>query len=136
GDGWVAARCPQLEGAVEVWKPAFCAVGLPDFFPKVVQRELMNWWREQVPEPVRAAFWPLEPLALSQTRIAANILLPIGFSVEDTTITAIVSQPTDASGLVQRPNGPWSVDKVGLPDGAVGLFDPGWDSSQAIYYTD
>ena len=136
GDGWVAASCPQLEGDIVHWKPAYCMVGLPDFFPKVTQRELMVWWREKVPKPVRAAFWPIQPLALSQTRIAANILLPIGFSIEDTTITAVVSQPTDSAGPVQTPNGPWAVEKAGLPDGSPGLFDPGWDTSQGIYYTD
>ena len=26
--------------------------------------------------------------------------------------------------------------KTGLPDGSPGLFDPGWDTSQGIYYTD
>jgi hypothetical protein len=96
----------------------------------------MNWWNAKVPKPIRAAFFPIEPRALSQTRVAANILLPIGFSIEDTTVTAIVSQPTDSLGPVQAPNGPWSVDKVGLPDGSPGLFDPGWDTSQGIYYTD
>ena len=35
---------------------------------------------------------------MSQTRIAANITLPVGFSIEDTTITAVVSQPTDGDG--------------------------------------
>jgi hypothetical protein len=37
---------------------------------------------------------------------------------------------------VQLPNGPWTVVKTGLPDGSPGLFDPGWDTSQGIYYTD
>jgi hypothetical protein len=34
------------------------------------------------------------------------------------------------------PNGPWTIEKSGLPDGSPGLFDPGWDTSQGIYYTD
>ena len=93
--------------------------GLPDFFPKVTQRELMVWWRDKVPEPIREALWAIQPLALSQTRIAGNITLPVGFSIEDTTITAIVSQPTDGEGPVQPPNGPWTIEKVGLPDGAA-----------------
>ena len=133
-DGWIAAVCPQLEGVVDRKLPAYCMVGLPDFFPKVTQRELMVWWRDQVPKTIRAALWALEPLAMSQTRIAANITLPVGFSIEDTTITAVVSQPTDGDGPVQPPNGPWSIEKVGLPDGGIGLFDPGWDTSQAVYY--
>jgi hypothetical protein len=136
GDGWIAASCPQLDGIVEAWKPAYCMVGLPDFFPQVTQRELMVWWRDKVPKAVRGALWAIEPLALSQTRIAANITLPVGFSIEDTTIAAIVSQPEDQPGPVQTPNGPWGVAKTGLPDGSPGLFDPGWDTSQGIYFSD
>jgi hypothetical protein len=134
GDGWIAAVCPQLEGVIDKKLPAYCMVGLPDFFPKVTQRELMVWWRDKVPATIRQALWAIQPLAMSQTRIAANISLPVGFSIEDTTITAVVSQPTDGEGPVQPPNGPWSIEKVGLPDGAVGLFDPGWDTSQGVYY--
>ena len=55
GDGWIAASCPELEGVVEAWKPAYCMVGLPDFFPQITQRELMLWWRDKVPKAVRAA---------------------------------------------------------------------------------
>ena len=136
GDGWIAASCPQLEDLVEAWKPAYCMVGLPDFFPQITQRELMLWWRDKVPKAVRAALWAIEPLAQSQTRIAANITLPAGFSIDDTTIAAIVSQPEDQPGPVQTPNGPWTLGKTGLPDGSPGLFDPGWDTSQGIYYSD
>jgi hypothetical protein len=116
GDGWIAASCPELEGVVEVWKPAYCMVGLPDFFPQITQRELMLWWRDKVPKAVRAALWAIEPLALSQTRIAANITLPAGFSIDDTTIAAIVSQPENQPGPVQTPNGPWTLGKTGLLD--------------------
>ncbi|MET0743704.1 MAG: hypothetical protein ABWY78_10070, partial [Microvirga sp.] len=136
GDGWVTVECPQLSGLVDAVVPAYCTVGLPDFFPKVTQRDLMTWWRTEVPEPIRDALWAIHPLALSQTRIAANITLPIGFSLEDTTITAIVTQPTDRQDETQQPNGPWEVRKTGLPDGSPGVFDPGWDTSQGIYYTD
>jgi hypothetical protein len=136
GDGWIEARCPQLEGVIDARMPAYCMVSLPDFFPKVTQRELMLWWRDKVPAPVRDALWAIQPLALSQTRIAANITLPVAFSLDDTTITAIVTQPTDGSGPTQSPNGPWTIEKTGLPDGSPGLFDPGWDTSQGIYYTD
>jgi hypothetical protein len=136
GDGWVEARCPQLEEVIDAQLPAYCMIALPDFFPKVTQRELMQWWRNTVPKPVRDALWALEPLALSQTRIAANITLPVAFSLADTTITTLVSQPGAATGPVQVPNGPWTIEKTGLPDGSPGLFDPGWDTSQGIYYTD
>jgi len=136
GDGWIAARCPQLEDVIAQRMPAYCMVGLPDFFPDITQRELMRWWRKTVPEPIRAALWVIPPYALSQTRIAADITLPVAFSLEDTTITAIVSQPVDAPGPIQIPNGPPADWKVGLPDGSPGLFDPGWDTSQGIYFND
>ncbi|GLS17824.1 hypothetical protein GCM10007874_08390 [Labrys miyagiensis] len=134
GDGWIAAHCPQLKSVVEDNLPAYCMVGLPDFFPKVTQRELMAWSRDKVPKPIRDAIWAIDPLALSQTRIAGNIALPAGFSLTDTTITAIVSHPVSDDGPVQTPNGPWSIEKAGMPDGAIGMFDPGWETSQGIYY--
>jgi hypothetical protein len=136
GDGWIEAHCPQLEWQVDANMPAYCMVALPDFFPLVTQRELMLWWRDKVPKPVRDALWAIQPLALSQTRIAGNVTLPAGFSLEDTTITAIVSQPANGPGPVQSPNGALTIAKTGLPDGSPGLFDPGWDTSQGIYYTD
>jgi hypothetical protein len=136
GDGWMEAHCAQLEGLVDARLPAYCTVSLPDFFPKVTQRELMLWWQNVAPKPVRDALWAIPPLALSQTRIAANITLPVGFSVEDTTVTALVSQPSDDLGPVQVPNGPVVRDKVGLPDGSPGLFDPGWDTSMNIWFND
>ena len=49
GDGWIAARCPQLEDAIAERMPAYCMVGLPDFFPDVTQRGLMHWWQNSVP---------------------------------------------------------------------------------------
>ncbi len=136
GDGWVKVHCPELEGQTDACVAAYCTVGLPDFFPKITQRDLMQWWRNEVPEPVRDALFPIHPLALSQTRIAGNIQLPEPFSLYDTTITAIVTQPTDPSGPAQQPNGPWRIENVGLPDGSPGLFDPGWDTSQSLYYLD
>src|SRR5262249_3684014 len=95
GDGWVRATCAELAGEGIESVSAYVTVGLPDFCPKVRQRDLMQWWKNIVPEPVRAALWVAPPLALSQTRIAANITLPIGFSLEDDTISAIVAEPRD-----------------------------------------
>lgn len=140
GDGWVEARCPQLDGLVDRRVAAYCMVGLPDFFPKVKQRDLMLWWQNDVPRAVRDGLFAVPPLALSQTRIAANITLPIGFSIQDVTVPAIVTQPKPlaAPGLqtaAQKPNGPVQTGKTGMPDGSPGLFDPGWDTSQGIYYS-
>ncbi|HKP76238.1 MAG TPA: hypothetical protein VJT67_11990 [Longimicrobiaceae bacterium] len=135
GDGWVEARCPALEAAIPARVPAYAVVAPPDFFPRVSQRDLMLWWNREVPPPVRAALWAIPPLTLSQTRIAANVTLPINFSIGDTTVTAIVTQPDDGGGPVQAPNGPLPPELTGLPDASPGLFDPGWDTSQDIYFT-
>ena len=136
GDGWVEARCPALDAAIPTRVPAYAVVGPPDFFPRVSQRDLMNWWSREVPRPVRAALWAIPPLTLSQTRIAANITLPVSFSIDDTTVTAIVTQPAEGGGPAQAPNGPLPEELTGLPDASPGLFDPGWDTSQGIYFTD
>ena len=136
GDGWVKATCKELADAIEENVPAYCMIGLPDFYPKVKQRDLMLWWQHTVPEPVRAALWAMPPLVLSQTRIAANITLPIGFSIDDDTVPAIVTEPRAGLGPVQKPNGALMTEKTGMPDGSPGLFDPGWDTSQGIYYSD
>ncbi|MBV9774605.1 MAG: hypothetical protein JO040_11680 [Gemmatimonadetes bacterium] len=136
GDGWVEARCDALEAAIPTRVPAYAVVAPPDFFPKVSQRDLMSWWNREVPQPVRAALWAVAPLTLSQTRIAANVTLPINFGIDDTTVTAIVTQPAEAGGPVQPPNGPLPEEMTGLPDTSPGLFDPGWDTSQDIYFSD
>jgi hypothetical protein len=136
GDGWVEARCEALAPHVSVSQPAYCVVAPPDFYPQVSQRDLMTWWKRDVPEPVRDALWAIPPLTLSQTRIAANVELPTNFSLNDTTVTALVTQPTSPGGPVQQPNGPVPQEQTGLPDSSPGLFDPGWDTSQGVYFSD
>lgn len=134
GDGWVEASCPQIDEHVDDHIPAYAMVGLPDFYPQINQRDLMQWWRTKVPEAIRSGLFAVPPLALSQTRIAANIDLPIGFSIEDDTVPAIVSHFKTGIGPQQMANGAGFHNKVGLPDGSPGLFDPGWDSSQGYFY--
>lgn len=141
GDGWIAATCRQLQDqGVTTSHAAFCLVGLPDFLPKINQRDLMRWWQNEVPKPLRSTLWTVPPLALSHARIAANVELPIGFSLKDKTVTAIVSQHSapghdQATLPKQEPNGPLNFEKVGLPDGSPGLFDPGWDVSIGVRST-
>lgn len=141
GDGWVTVSCRQLQDhGVTTCRAAFCLVGLPDFLPKINQRDLMLWWRNDVPKPLRPTLWSVPPLALSHARIAANVELPVGFSLLDKTVTAIVSQMAapghDQAALPkQEPNGPLNFEKVGLPDGSPGLFDPGWDVSIGVRST-
>ena len=126
----------ELEASIETNIPAFCMVRPPDFFLKVNQRELMLWWKQDVPKAIRTGLWAARPLALSQVRMAADITLLIGFSINDNTVTAIVTQPTTSNGTVQSPNGPLSYHYSGMPDSSPGVFDPGWDGSQGVYFTD
>jgi hypothetical protein len=130
GDGWVAAACPQLEKEIVSNVPAYSAVCPPDFFPAILQRELMEWRERNAPAELRFGLWCIEPLALSDRRMAANITLPAGFSIKDDTVTAIVSHPTD-SLVQQRPRPTNEVSpQTRLPDASNGVFDPGWDVSQ------
>lgn len=141
GDGWVAANCQQLQDqGILNSMAAFVLVGLPDFLPKINQRDLMRWWKTEVPQRLRPTLWTVPPLALSHARIAANVELPIGFSISDETVTAIVSQNPSPGGdqaalPVQKPNGPLNFEKVGFSDGSPGLFDPGWDVSIGVRST-
>jgi len=145
GDGWVMGACKELNDAgVAATVPAFCMVGLPDFLPNLTQRDLMNWSQNEVPEKLRSALWAVPPLALSQTRVAANveIFAPPGwnfpkveFDIADDSVAAIVAQ-FGSNGATQRQetNGAVLTSKVGLPDGSPGLFDPGWDASLGTQY--
>lgn len=134
GDGWISAACPQIDAQLDDHIPAYAMVGLPDFYPQINQRDLMLWWKNEVPQALRAGLFAVPPLALSQTRIAANIDLPVGFSIEDDTVPAIVSHFKSEPGPRQKSNGGRYHLKTGMPDGSPGLFDPGWDSSQGYFY--
>jgi hypothetical protein len=74
GDGWVAARCRELDGLVDAHVAAYCMVALPDFFPKVKQRDLMLWWNNEVPKAVRdglfATTWRSRPPSRTVARIS------------------------------------------------------------------
>ena len=130
GDGWVAVGCPQLAAELPTSVPAYTAVSPPDFFPAFTQRDLMEWWEKDSPPALRAGLWCIQPLALSDRRMAANIRLPAGFKISDNTVTAIVSHPTTSAAMQRpRPKGEAS-PFTRLPDGSNGLFDPGWDVSQ------
>jgi hypothetical protein len=129
-DGWVAARCRELDEAVPARVPAYSTVGPPSFYPYTNQRALTEWAESGAPEELRHGIWVIPPRPLSDRRLAANITLAAGFSIDDDTVTALVTLPLDAgtkqSGapetFVRRP--------LHLTDGMAGLFDPGWDVSQ------
>ena len=129
GDGSVEARCPQIASEVRARVPAYCLVAPPDFFPAVSQRDLSVWWQREVDPAIRQALWAVPPTSLSERRMAANITLAAGFSINDTTVAALVSHPL-ASGAGAVSSVPLQANRYsGLPDASPGVFDPGWDTS-------
>ncbi|MFF2129349.1 twin-arginine translocation signal domain-containing protein [Streptomyces olivochromogenes] len=136
GDGFVSVQCPQLAAEIDTFKPAYCSVAPPDFFPDVSQHDLTVWWRTSVPEETRDALWALPPRPLSEFRFAGDITLPKGFDIYDDTVTAVVGQPAPgdpvARPLPDDARGRYS----GLPDAAAGVTDPGWEVSQGLVYNE
>lgn len=144
-DGWVAAVCPQLARSIGRSVPAYSPVAPPDFFPAVMQRELMEWWEKDVPQKLRPGLWSIEPLALSDMRMAANVELrddskkgaarrgapPPVFTIEDDTVTAIVGHPAKGDAARRPRPAAEPTPFTRLPDGSNGVFDPGWDVSQS-----
>jgi hypothetical protein len=149
GDGWIEALCPELK-ATEFPRdeiPAYSLVTAPDFFPNVDQVEVYEWWQEKVPKRIRESFWfqggpdPLSnPVQIGEDpnrkRLTPNLELQregAKFSSTDVTVTAIVSLPLiglsrssiqDRSLITME-----TMRHVYLPDGASGVFAPGWDAS-------
>lgn len=136
GDGWVEARVKGLPQVLPQMA-AYAPISPPDFFPLVSQHDLTDWWRNEVPASLRDGLWVIPPMALSARRMAANIELPIGFSIYDVGATAVVGQ-AQAGGAVARkgakPDVAITSRYSGLPDHSPGLFDPGWDASQGQFY--
>lgn len=130
GDGWIAASCPELAVQVPRNVPAYSLVTAPDFYPNCDQRELVEWWLQRVPTALRGRVWQRAPLTLSDERIAPNIeLTGSRLRPEDDSVTAIVSLPLDGAPQ-QRPLEVGATQRHShLPDGAAGVFAPGWDTS-------
>ncbi|MDX6688623.1 MAG: hypothetical protein QOG15_80 [Solirubrobacteraceae bacterium] len=131
GDGWVAATIPELAVQVPRHVPAYSLVTAPDFYPNCDQRELVEWWTQRVPTKLRDRIWQTPPLTLSDERLAPNLQLPdVDFRAEDDTVSAIVSMPA-AVVAAQRPlDVAPTARHAHLPDGAAGVFAPGWDTSR------
>ena len=129
-DGWVAARCSELDEVVPRRVPAFSMVCPPSFYPYTSQRALTEWVETDAPEELRRGIWAIPPRPLSDRRMAANINLAAGFSIDDDTVTALVSLPLDAGTTQSGAPEAFVRRHVQLPDGAAGLFDPGWEVSQ------
>lgn len=133
GGGWVGAKTTGLPDDYRIGVPACSLISPPDFFPYVSQRDLTHWWKTESPAAVRDALWAIPPYPLSQRRMAGDMNLPHGFSINDDTQTAIVCQPR--GGAHGAPLGGARLNRTsGLPDNSPGVFDPGWDASQGVFY--
>ena len=134
GDGSIVAICPELAVQVPRNVPAYSVVTAPDFYPNCDQRELLEWWLQRVPSALRDRVWHrVAPLTLSDERIAPNIELQgVDFRAEDTTVTAIVSLPLDTDPAQQALDVGSTLRHAHLPDGAAGIFAPGWDTSRDL----
>ena len=131
GDGSITAVCPQLATTFPRNIPAYSLVTAVDFYPNCTQRELLEWWQQQVPAALQSEIWQTPPFALSDERIAPNLQLSgANFRPEDNTVSAIVSLRI-APKTEQRPLNSFATNRHShLPDNAAGVFAPGWDTSQ------
>src|SRR5260221_2973454 len=89
-------------------------------------------WTATLPDEIRIGLWAVLPRPLSDTRYAANqslegIAPPAGPGVSDTTVTAIVCQLDPDTDPARSWPEPSMFLGSSLPDGASGVFDPGWD---------
>jgi hypothetical protein len=144
GDGWVRADCEQLALSVPQSLPAYSVLSPPDFYPRVKQQDVLDWWRQSTPPAIRQHLFlddtlPIPPEPLSDCRITANITFrqkiapgktqPI-FNGNDDSYPAIVSGLGAGSGALTKVT-VFDDQRVSpLPDGASGLFAPGWDISR------
>ena len=144
GDGWVGVTCEALVPHLPQTRAAYSLVCGPDFFPHCDQLQLMEW-AATLPSDISHGLWAVLPRALSDSRYPPNQTLdpasgfaaPNGPGLSDNTVTAIVCSPIPDD----QPVGEWPDDSAlvqsTLPDGASGVFDPGWDiTTDALTDTD
>jgi len=144
GDGWVVASCPQLESTPNSLpiKSAYSLVTAPDFFVNTDQGELLVWYSQELEEGLRNPRWyivnPNNPdlgrnllETLADGRWPPNLELNSAkagtFSYDDSTATAIVALPLKDSRKQTQLSVPRTMRHAHLPDGASGVFAPGWD---------
>ncbi|MEM7473969.1 MAG: hypothetical protein AAF483_03195 [Planctomycetota bacterium] len=131
GDGSVSVDPGSLATEFSTYS-AYSLVSAPDFFPFVSQRELSDWPRG------RDIKWNITPDVLCDTRLPANFRSHSKFEDEQTrdgqtledTITSIVSIPQDPKTQVTQVEDHQVARISTLPDGAAGVFAPGWDVSR------
>lgn len=132
GEGWVRIDVPALQGQPKIApsRPAYVLLGAPDFFPSCGQRELSRWAAsEAVPASFKGQLWGVAPVALSETRLPANLQLPDSpFDSDEDTITAVVGMGATGTASPPPRARPPDVQRASsLPDDAAGVFAPGWD---------
>lgn len=125
-DGWVRPRCPALENSLPT-VAAYSLIGPPDFYPLCNQRKLLHWVSDEPTLP-STDLWHARLEALSNVRYCANLHLRDQlFSPADRGVSAIVGL-ADPAGMLQSTNTlPSPSRPTTLPDGAAGVFGPGWE---------
>ena len=133
GDGWIDVECAALALEIPRRLPAYSVVASPDYFPAVRQSDLIVWTDQSAPPDLLDHIWPVNPgrpEPLSDQRFAANLeLKEAGFNRADDTMTAIVGPLGSGVGRQMQLRPPRSLRTSMLPDGASGVFAPGWDVS-------
>lgn len=133
GDGWIGVECEALALEIPRRLSAYSIIACPDYFPDVRQSDLIAWTDRSVPPALLQAIWPENPgrpEPLSAQRYAANLeLKDAGFDPNDDTMTAIVGLQGSGGGRQTRLTRPGRRRISMLPDGAAGVFAPGWDVS-------
>jgi hypothetical protein len=142
-DGLIEAECSELAFDIPRSLSAYSAVAPVDYFPLVKQQDLMQWWNQSVPAELEQNIWPSNPgppQTLCDTRYPANLSLTLKkldiennerkvFDANDETMTAIISFAHSGSGKLTTIDSPKNLRVSSLPDGAAGVFAPGWDCS-------
>ncbi len=125
GDGWVAVDVNvQIGNGKKI--PAQSLVAAVDLFPYCEQTEVLD-------NPDNQGLWSTEPLSLADTRFNPNIMTHTELRTNPVqawdTVSALVPQvidnnlqPTSFRERLER-------RVTYLPDGANGIFAPGWDTS-------
>lgn len=142
-DGCIEVECPELALELPRTLPAYSMVGAVDFFPRVKQHELMQWWKQSVPPELEKNIWPSNPgppLPLCDIRYPANLSLTLNkldiknkprpvFDPKDDTMSAIVGLADSSGGRMTQIDDLVNERVSMLSDGASGVFAPGWDTS-------
>ncbi|WP_375769826.1 hypothetical protein NR798_02770 [Archangium gephyra] len=126
-DGCVTVRVGGLSRPLGTTLPAYSLVTAPDFFPLADQFEIAAWV-ETLPDPHFRQGGP-KPLSRGRDSVNPDLQRPgqpdiKAFRRSDKTLTAVVG--LGAVGSAQASERA-TVLVTWLPDGASGVFAPGWD---------